>query len=73
MLQQLAGEYAKAINGLEPKINIWNTSGDKGDKNDFADTITSLLGKGIPLLSNIKDQTGIDFLKDFKKDLNKCD
>jgi len=53
---QLAKENAAAIQGLSPKITVWNTGADSGkDNNPVADIFKSLP----PLLSTIQEQTGI--------------
>ena len=61
--EQMALANAKAINGLEPKITVWNT----GDQNGSAagadaggvEVIRNLMQSLPPLLSTIHDQTGI--------------
>lgn len=53
---QLAESNAKAIHGLNPKITYWNTSGGSNQSNPIGDIFTNLP----PLLSTIKEQTGIE-------------
>jgi flotillin len=55
--QQLAKENASAIQGMNPKITVWNTgdSGNDSGKNPIANIFQSLP----PLVSTINDQTGI--------------
>ncbi|CAG8608984.1 3088_t:CDS:2 [Cetraspora pellucida] len=58
--QQLAKENAQAIQGLNPKITVWNTgdsniNGNANNTNPIANIFQSLP----PLLSTIQDQTGI--------------
>ncbi len=56
---KLAETNSKAINGLNPKITIWNTG---SSDNQYTDIISSI-GKVIPpLFGTINDQTGIKIL-----------
>lgn len=57
VLPALAAENAKAIQGLQPKITSWTTSGGTGgaDSNPIANLMKSLP----PLVSTIYDQTGM--------------
>jgi flotillin len=56
VLPALAAENAKAIQGLQPKITSWVTSGSSGaDVNPIASLMKSLP----PLVSTIYDQTGM--------------
>jgi flotillin len=59
--QQLAEANAKAIHGLQPKINVWNTGtqGDAGGAMDATAPIRNLFQSLPPLLSTIHDQTGM--------------
>ncbi|KAF0368611.1 Flotillin domain protein [Gigaspora margarita] len=50
--QQLAKENAQAIQGLKPKITVWNTG-------DNADPTANIFQSLPPLLSTIQEQTGI--------------
>ncbi|EKG17859.1 Band 7 protein [Macrophomina phaseolina MS6] len=56
--EALARENARAINGLQPKINVWNT-GAQGEGADPTAPIRNLFQSLPPLLSTINDQTGI--------------
>ncbi|CAG8442873.1 5207_t:CDS:2 [Cetraspora pellucida] len=58
--QQLAKENAQAIQGLNPKITVWNTgdSNVNGNANN-ANPIANIFQSLPPLLSTIQDQTGI--------------
>lgn len=57
--EKLALANAKAINGLQPKINVWNTgSGGEGAADPTA-PIRNLFQTLPPLLSTIQDQTGM--------------
>lgn len=56
ILPQLAAENAKAIQGLNPKITSWVTSGPNGGGQD---PIASLMKSLPPLISTIYDQTGM--------------
>ncbi|KAF9696546.1 hypothetical protein EKO04_005481 [Ascochyta lentis] len=59
--QQLANANAKAIQGLQPKINVWNTGaqGGEGGAVDATAPIRNLFQSLPPLLSTIHDQTGM--------------
>ena len=59
--EKLALANAKAINGLQPKINLWTTGGGQegGMGSDPTATIRNLFQNLPPLLSTINDQTGI--------------
>ncbi|KAL8866203.1 MAG: hypothetical protein Q9174_006441, partial [Haloplaca sp. 1 TL-2023] len=56
--ERLAQANAKAINGLQPKITVWNT-GENGGGNDSMAPIRNLLQSLPPMLSTINEQTGI--------------
>ena len=74
ILQQMAAEQAKGLQGMKPivTVNTWDTNGQNGKEGKgFSGTMSDLLKTGIPLFSNIKDQTGYDFLKGFKVDEKK--
>lgn len=55
--EKLAKANATAINGLQPKITVWNTG--EGAASDSTAPIRNLLQSLPPLLSTINDQTGI--------------
>jgi flotillin len=55
--EKLAVQNAKAINGLQPKINVWNTGNQEGV--DSTAPIRNLFQSLPPLLSTIQDQTGM--------------
>ena len=55
--EKLAKANAAAINGLQPKITVWNTG--EGASSDSTAPIRNLLQSLPPLLSTINDQTGI--------------
>lgn len=64
MLQQgtyerLAAENAKAIHGLQPKINVWTTGGAEGGADASMAPIQNLFKSLPPLFSTIQDQTGM--------------
>ena len=52
--EKLAAQNAKAINGLQPKINVWNTGNQEGV--DSTAPIRNLFQSLPPLLSTIQDQ-----------------
>ena len=56
--ERLAQANAKAINGLQPKITVWNT-GESVGGNDSTAPIRNLLQSLPPMLSTINEQTGI--------------
>ena len=55
--EKLAKANATAINGLQPKISVWNT-GSEGT-GDVSSPIRNLFQNLPPLLSTIQEQTGI--------------
>ena len=55
--EHMANANAKAINGLQPKINVWNTG--SGGEVDATAPIRNLFQALPPLLSTIQDQTGM--------------
>jgi flotillin len=58
--EKLAKANAQAINGLQPKISIWNTGAQgEGAAADASAPIRNLFQSLPPLLSTINDQTGI--------------
>ncbi|KAI9143850.1 hypothetical protein BKA69DRAFT_52193 [Paraphysoderma sedebokerense] len=57
ILQQLAQENAKAIQGLQPRITVWTTGGDAG-ATDPGKSVRDIFQTLPPLLGTIKDQTG---------------
>ena len=56
--EKLAAQNAKAIQGLQPKINVWNTGNQDGSVDSTA-PIRNLFQSLPPLLSTIQDQTGM--------------
>ena len=57
--EKLALANAKAINGLQPKINVWNTGSAGAEGADSMAPISNLFQTLPPLLSTIQDQTGM--------------
>lgn len=58
--EKLAQANAKAINGLQPKISVWNTGPAGADGGtDGSGPIRNLFQSLPPLLSTIQEQTGI--------------
>jgi flotillin len=58
--QQLADANARAIHGLQPKINVWTTGAQgEGAGVDATAPIRNLFQSLPPLLSTIHDQTGM--------------
>jgi flotillin len=56
--EKLAATNAKAIQGLNPKITVWNT-GAEASTADSGGAIRNLFQSLPPLLSTIQDQTGM--------------
>ena len=57
--EKLANANAKAVNGLQPKITVWNT-GENAAASDSTAPIRNLFQSLPPLLSTINEQTGIE-------------
>lgn len=57
--EKLANANATAINGLQPKITVWNTGEGAGSANDGTGAIRNIMQSLPPLLSTINEQTGI--------------
>ncbi|CAK4032158.1 Hypothetical predicted protein [Lecanosticta acicola] len=55
--ERLAAENAKAIHGLQPKINVWTTGNEAADASMAP--IQNLFKSLPPLFSTIQDQTGM--------------
>lgn len=58
--EKLAKANAQAINGLQPKITVWNTGENgSGSGSDSIAPIRNILQSLPPLFSTIKEQTGM--------------
>ena len=57
--EKLANANAAAINGLQPKISVWNTGDGAGSSSDGTGAIRNIMQSLPPLLSTINEQTGI--------------
>ncbi|KAK4613369.1 Flotillin-like protein 1 [Fulvia fulva] len=57
--ERLAEQNAKAIHGLQPKINVWTTGGENGGADQSMAPIQNLFKSLPPLFSTIQDQTGM--------------
>ncbi|KAK5727179.1 hypothetical protein LTR15_003072 [Elasticomyces elasticus] len=55
---ELANANARAINGLQPKISVWNTGAQDGAVDSMA-PIRNLIQTLPPMLSTIQEQTGM--------------
>ena len=55
--EKLAKANAAAINGLQPKITVWNTG--EGSSTDGTAAIRNLMQSLPPLLTTINEQTGL--------------
>lgn len=62
LYEKLATCSAKAVNGLNPNISIWNTG---NQPNDAIKTITDLCQVIPPLFSTIEQQTGMKLFPNF--------
>lgn len=62
VLPELAEKQAMALQGLNPRVNIWQTGPTGTDSQLVSNTLTDLFKTGMPLFAGIKDQTGYDFL-----------
>jgi len=75
LLPSLAEQQAKAMQGLNPRISIWNTGSNAGSNtgsngsntgsngSNFSQILTDMFRTGMPLFDGIKQQTGYDFMK----------
>ena len=57
--EKLANANAKAINGLSPKITVWNTGEGSSSPNDGTAVMRNVMQSLPPLFSTINDQAGI--------------
>ena len=57
--EKLAKANAQAINGLQPKITVWNTGEGSSTSNDGTGAIRNIMQSLPPLFSTINDQTGM--------------
>lgn len=57
--EKLANANAKAINGLSPKISVWNTGEGSSNSNDGTAAMRNIMQSLPPLFSTINDQTGM--------------
>ena len=57
--EKLAKANAQAINGLQPKITIWNTGEGSSTSNDGTGAIRNIMQSLPPLFSTINEQTGM--------------
>jgi len=68
LFDRLGKHQAEAINGLQPKIHIWNT-GD--NREGFASIISGLTKTVPPILDVLQQQTGIKLPNDWLSDQSK--
>lgn len=57
--EKLARANAAAINGLKPRISVWNTGSSSDGAADPTAPIRNLFQNLPPLLTTIQEQTGI--------------
>jgi len=57
--ERMAEANAKAVQGLQPKISVWNTGAADGAGVDSMAPIRNLLQMMPPMLQSIQDQTGV--------------
>ena len=70
MPTKIAEQQARAIRGMRPKINVWQTGKKEDGIQNLSGTINDLVQNAVPLLDGIKQQYGIDFLKNWKDSKN---
>lgn len=58
--ERMAEANAKAVQGLQPKISVWNTGAAEGAGVDSMAPIRNLLQMMPPMLQTIQDQTGVE-------------
>jgi len=72
MLTKIAEQQATAVRDMKPTINVTNwQTGPNGENNQnrlLSNVVQDLVKTGVPLVEQIKNSTGIDFLKSFRKD-----
>jgi flotillin len=51
----LAGKAAQAVQGLNPRVHIWNTGSNPGSNNDIGTPFTKLFQSFAPLLDGLQD------------------
>jgi len=73
MLTDIAEHQANAVRGMQPKVSVWQTGtgGGGGDSSGMgvgglSGTINDLARNGVPLLDGLREQYGIDFLKNWR-------
>jgi len=57
--EKLAKTNSDAIQGLNPKITVWNTNSNNENSNNYSNVIADVLKMLPPMLTTIHDQTGI--------------
>lgn len=57
--EKLATTNADAIQGLKPKITVWNTGNETSGTDDYTGVISNILKMLPPMLTTIHEQTGI--------------
>lgn len=60
----IAEQQANAVRGMNPKINVWQTG---SNVEGLSGTINDIVKNGLPLLDGIKEQYGIDPLKNWRE------
>jgi len=66
ILTELSQAHASALQGLQPKISVWNTGADA----DVGKTIRNVAQSVVPVLDSLQHQTGIDFAAILKEKLS---
>ncbi|KAG2386831.1 hypothetical protein C9374_001866 [Naegleria lovaniensis] len=56
---ELAKQSAEAVRGLNPKINIWNTSGDSQKNSDTMQPILKMVQSFAPLMEGLQTQGNV--------------
>jgi len=58
LLPELAKYQSEAVQGMEPKIHVWNTGSDAGEKNPLQPVMKSIQSFA-PLINGLADQTDL--------------
>lgn len=70
IISDLAEQQARAVSGLNPKINILQTGSRSEGIKGAGDTINDIITKAVPMFEAIKEQYNLDGLKYFRENEN---
>jgi flotillin len=59
LYEKLAKESSNAVQGLNPKINVWNTGSNTDDNNDASKPIINLMKSFAPALDGLQEQANV--------------